>query len=109
MAGIAPVVLVLVMVRAVLMVNLTVAMANVSMDHGHVTAGVTVPMVQMKPTVVVVAALIASGHVTMDLAYLQVTTVTVPLNLVMLDGVLIVPMAQTKPLMVAVKPKLVRM
>ena len=39
--------------QAVLMVNLTVAMANVFMAHGHVTAMVTVPMVLMKPTVVV--------------------------------------------------------
>jgi len=50
MAGIAVVVHVLVMVviPAVLMVNLTVAMANVSMDHGHVTVMVTVLMVPMK-------------------------------------------------------------
>ena len=36
---------------AVPMVNLTVAMANVSMDHGHVTVMVTALMAQMKPTV----------------------------------------------------------
>jgi len=37
--------------KAVLMVNLTVAMASVSMAHGHVTVMVTVPMAQMKLTV----------------------------------------------------------
>jgi hypothetical protein len=36
--------------KAVLMVNLTVAMDLVFMAHGHVTAMVTVLMVQMKPT-----------------------------------------------------------
>jgi len=39
--------------QAVLMVNLTVAMANVSMALGPVTDMVTVPMAVMKQTVVV--------------------------------------------------------
>jgi len=37
--------------KAVPMVKLTVAMDLVSMAHGHVTAMVTVPMAQMKLTV----------------------------------------------------------
>ena len=37
--------------KAVLMVNLTVAMATVSMAHGHVTVMVTVLMAVMKLTV----------------------------------------------------------
>jgi hypothetical protein len=41
-----------VVVTAVLMVNLTVAMDLVSMDHGHVTVMVTVLMAQMKLAVV---------------------------------------------------------
>ena len=54
--------------KAVPMVTLTVAMANVSMDHGHVTVMVTVPMVQMKPTVVnLKAVLMVNLTVAMDL------------------------------------------
>ena len=37
--------------KAVLMVNLTVVMATVSMAHGHVTVMVTVLMAQMKMAV----------------------------------------------------------
>jgi hypothetical protein len=47
--------------------------------------------------------LIASLHVLMDLAYLQVTTVTVPLNGGMPDGVLTAVMALMKFLMNAVQ------
>jgi len=46
--------------KAVLMVNLTVAMDLVSMAHGHVTDMVTVLMAVMKQTVVVTAVLMVS-------------------------------------------------
>ena len=69
------------LLKAELMVNLTVAMDLVSMAHGHVTAMVTVLMAQMKLTVVekavpmvnltvvpmvvhMVSASMAAGHVT---------------------------------------------
>jgi|TARA_B100000315_G_scaffold87154_1_gene79937 hypothetical protein len=45
----------------------------------------------------------ASGHVMMDLAYLQVTTVTVPLNGEMPDGVLTAVMVLMKILIIAVQ------
>jgi hypothetical protein len=41
-------------------------------------------------------ALLVSGHVLMDLAYLQATTVTVLLKMAMLDGDLTVVMALMK-------------
>jgi len=53
--------------KAVPMVNLTVAMANVSMAHGHVTDLVTVLMAQMKPTVHLKAVPMVNLHVLMDL------------------------------------------
>ena len=56
--------------KAVPMVNLTVVMDLVSMAHGHVTVMVTVPMAQMKPTVVVAAVPMVNLHVAMDLVSL---------------------------------------
>jgi len=45
------VVILMIVLKAVLTVNLIVAMANVFMVHGHVTDMVTVLMAQMKLTV----------------------------------------------------------
>jgi hypothetical protein len=104
MAGIAPVVTVLVMVRAVLMVNLHVLMDLVSMAHGHVTVMVTVLTAQMKLTVVLPSALrINLTVMVMELSVSMLHGNVMDLqNMVMQDGLLTVPMVQMKILILAV-------
>ena len=83
--------------KAVLMVNLTVAMDLVSMAHGHVTVMVTVLMAQTKLTVLLhhvktkVYGIVAMANVFQHHMYVmdQVNSVTQ-------DGVLTVLMAQMK-------------
>jgi hypothetical protein len=89
------VVVVVVSLKVVLMVNLIAVMDNVFMAHGNVMAGQTAPMGLMKP-IAAVAALIASLHVLMAVAYLQVTIVMVPLKTAMPDGDLTALMALMK-------------
>ena len=90
MAGIAPVVTVLVMVRAVLMVNLHVLMDLVSMAHGHVTAMVTVLMAQTKPIVLLI----------LNVLMVNLTVMVMELSAFMAHGhvtvMVTVPMVQTK-------------
>ena len=73
--------------KAVPMVNLTVAMDLVSMTHGHVTAMVTVLMAQMKQTVNLKAVPMVNLTVAMDLVSMAHGHVTVMVT---------VPMAQMK-------------
>jgi len=83
--------------KAVPMVNLTVAMDLVSMAHGHVTAMVTVLMAQMKPTVLLhhvktkVYGIVAMANVSQHHMY-----VMAQVNFVTQAGLLTVPMAQMK-------------
>ena len=83
--------------KAVPMVNLTVAMDLVSMVHGHVTAMVTVLMAQTKLIVLLhhvktkVYGIVAMANVSQHHMY-----VMAQVNSVMQAGVLTVPMAQMK-------------
>ena len=73
--------------KAVPMVNLTVAMDLVSLVHGHVTAMVTALMAQMKPIVVAAVVPMVNLHVLMDLVSMAHGHVTAGVT---------VPMVQTK-------------
>ena len=83
--------------KAVPMVNLTVAMDLVSMAHGHVTAMVTVLMAQTKLTVLLhhvktkVYGIVVMANVSQQHMY-----VMAQVNFVTRAGVLTVPMAQMK-------------
>jgi len=83
--------------KAVPMVNLTVAMDLVSMAHGHVTVMVTVLMAQMKPTVLLhpvktkVYGIVEMANVSQHPMY--VMDQLIPVTQV---GVLTVTMAQMK-------------
>ena len=79
------------------MVNLTVAMDLASMAHGHVTVMVTVPMAQMKPTVLLHHVKTrAYGIVAMASVSQQAMYVMAQVNFVTQAGVLTVPMVQMK-------------
>ena len=83
--------------KAVPMVNLTVAMDLVSMAHGHVTAMVTVLMAQMKPTVLLHHVKIKDyGIVAMASVSQRAMFVMAQVNLAMPAGALTVQMAQTR-------------
>ena len=78
--------------KAVPMVNLTVAMDLVSMAHGHVTAMVTVLMAQMKPIVVAADVPMVNLHVLMvavSMAHGHVTAMVTALMAVMKPIVLL--------------------
>jgi len=83
--------------KAVLMVNLTVAMDLVSMAHGHVTVMVTVLMAQMKPIVLLHHVKTkVYGIVVMDNVSQHHMYVMDQVNFVMQAGVLTVLMVQMK-------------
>jgi len=83
--------------KAVPMVNLTVAMDLVSMAHGHVTAMVTVLMAQMKPTVLLHHVKTkVYGIVAMANVFLHHMYVMAQVNFVTQAGVLTVLMVQMK-------------
>ena len=115
MAGIVQVVIVHLMLKAVPMVNLIVAMANVFMVHGHVTVMVTVQMVLMKMIeeqdlhtvmkILIMMKLIVlhklvkikvCGIVAMANVFLHLMYVMDQVNSVTQAGVLTVQMAQMK-------------
>jgi hypothetical protein len=76
--------------KAVLMVNLTVAMDLVSMAHGHVTDMVTVLMAQMKQTVNLKAVPMVNLTVAMDLVSMAHGHVTAMVTVLMAQTKLIV-------------------
>jgi len=83
--------------KAVPMVNLTVAMDLVSMDLGYVTAMVTALMAQTKLIVLLHHVKTKEyGIEVMDSVSQQAMYVMAQVSFVMLDGVLTVPMAQMK-------------
>ena len=84
--------------KAVPMVNLTVAMDLVSMAHGHVTAMVTVLMDQMNPTVNLKAVPMVNLTVVPKVVHMVSASMVAGHATVLLT----VMMAQMKPIVVAV-------
>ena len=84
--------------KAVPMVNLTVAMDLVSMAHGHVTDMVTVPMVQMK----LIAVVLHVPMVSMTVVPMAVHMVSASMAAGHVMERLTAMMAQMKPIVVVV-------